>query len=169
VSLDLIHQEVQNLLLRTKQHSANGPDCISAWMLKTFAVEITPSFASLFNLSIRTGQLPAKWKSSSIVPFPKDSTPQVVQSFHPISLLPIISKILGEHLHQLVLNHLITNNILSENQYGFCSGRSTVIPLLLTMHHWNTLRSTYLRSVPRLVVSFLIQANLLTPFHIRPC
>ena len=60
-SLDLTHQEVQNLLLRTKQHSATGPDGISAWMLKTFAVEITPSLASLFNLSIRTGQLPAEW------------------------------------------------------------------------------------------------------------
>lgn len=46
-SLDLTHQELQNLLLRTKQHSATGPDGISAWMLKTFAVEITPSLASL--------------------------------------------------------------------------------------------------------------------------
>ena len=91
-TLDLTHQEVQNLLLRTKQHSATGPDGISAWMLKTFAVEITPSLASLFNLSIRTGQLPAEWKSSNIVPIPKDSTPQAVQSFCPISLLPIIGR-----------------------------------------------------------------------------
>ena len=139
-SLDLTHQEVQNLILRTKKHSAIGPDGISAWMLKTFTVEITtPSLTSLFNLSIRTGQLSAEWKSSNIVPIPKDSTPQTVQSFRPISLLPIFSKILEKCLHQLLLDQLIANNILSENQYGFRSGRSTVIPLLLATHHWHTI------------------------------
>ena len=46
-SLDLSHQEVQNLHLRTKPHSASGPDGISAWMLKAFVVEIAPSLASL--------------------------------------------------------------------------------------------------------------------------
>ena len=138
-TLDLTHQEVQNILLRTKLHSASGPDGISSWMLKTFAVEIAPFLTSLFNLSIRTGQLPAEWKSSNIVPIPKDSTPQDVQSFHPISLLPIISKILEKNLHQFLPDHLITNNILSENQCGFCSRQSTMILLLLATHHWHTI------------------------------
>ena len=58
----------------------------------------------------------------------------------------------------------LTNNILSENQYEFRSGRSTVIPLLL---HWlHTIGTPYLKNVPRLVVSFW---KLWTPFHIRLC
>ena len=32
--------------------------------------------------------------------------------------------------------HLITNNLLSDKQYGFCKGRSCVTQLLVTLHDW---------------------------------
>ena len=49
---------------------ANGPDGISAFMLKGVAHSIGPSLTKLFNLSIAQGCFPQCWKLSSIVPIP---------------------------------------------------------------------------------------------------
>ena len=137
-SYDIVSNEVANLLKRTKPHSASGPDGISTWMLRTFADSVSPSIASLFNLSITCGKLPAEWKLSHIVPIPKGSSRQDVRFYRPISLLPTISKCLERHIYRLLLEYLSSNQLLSDAQFGFCSGRSTVMPLLLATHQWHT-------------------------------
>ena len=120
-----------------KTHSAPGPDGITAWMLTNFAQSIAPSLSSIFNLSIAIGGLPADWKLSNIIPIPKSSARDDVRFFRPISLLPIVGKILEKHIHQLLLEFMSSKGLLSENQFGFRKGRSTVTPLLLATHHWH--------------------------------
>ena len=137
-SYDMVSNEVANLLKKTKLHSASGPDGISTWMLRTFADSVSPSITSLFNLSIHCGKLPAEWKLSHIVLIPKESSKQDVRFYRPISLLPTISKCLERHIYQLLLEHLSSNQLLSDAQFGFRSGRSTVMPLLLATHQWHT-------------------------------
>lgn len=138
-SLDFTHQEVQNLLLRIKQHSATGPDGISAWMLKHSMLRSHPlllpfSTPQLGQVnSLPNGFLPIFGRRDMGW---KDCTISGVES---LGIDTIICKILEKHLHQLLGDHRITNNILSENQYEFHSGRSTVIPLLLATHYWQTI------------------------------
>ena len=60
-----------------------------------------------------------------------------VQSLQPISLLSILSKCLEKHLYQLLLEHFESNFVLSESQFGFRKGRSTIIPLMVAVHHWH--------------------------------
>ena len=98
-----------------------------------------PSIASLYNLSLRSGSLPAEWKRSNIVPVPKESSKSDVRSFRPISLLPLISKTFEKHIHHILLQFLTRDNLLSNNQFGFRAGRSTVTPLLLATHRWHSI------------------------------
>ena len=81
--------------------------------------------------------MPGEWKLSHVVPIPKVSSKQDVCFYRPISLLPIISKCLERHIHQLLLEHLSSNEILSDAQFGFRSQRSTVMPLLLATNEWH--------------------------------
>ena len=60
-------------------------------------------------------------------------------SYQPISRLPIISKCLESHIKQLQLEYLSSNNLLSNDQYGFHASGSTVIPLLLATHQWHSI------------------------------
>ena len=107
-------------------------------MLHNFSDVLSSSVSSLFNLSIRSGRLPAEWKLSHIVPIPKSTTNHDVASFQPISLLSLLSKCLERHFHKLLLKHLLTNNILSDAQYiWFRKGRSTVTPLLVIVNQWH--------------------------------
>ena len=72
------------------------------------------------------------------MPIPKESSCHDVQSFWPIFLLSIIlSKCLEKHLYQRLLEHFESNFVLSESQFGFRKGHSTIIPLMVAVHHWH--------------------------------
>ena len=135
--LDITPDEVREHLCRINSHSALGADQISAWMLSTFAEELVPSITAMFNHSLKLGKIPHEWKRSNIVPIPKEANKSEVRFYRPISLLPIISKILERHIHSLLFNHLSSHNTLSANQFGFRPGRSTITPLLIAVHKWH--------------------------------
>ena len=131
-------QRVMKLVLTSpRMRSTWSPHGITSWMLSTFADVIAPSLASLYNLSIYTGQIPTDWKLSNVVPIPKESNKNDVRLFRPISLLPVVSKVLERHLHQLLMNQLLSRNVLSDMQFGFRRDRSTIIPLLAATHQWH--------------------------------
>ena len=128
---------VLDLLLSLDTTKASGPDGISAKMLKNTATSIASSITKIFNQSITTGQVPSGWKSSLVVPIPKTSDAlQNPNNYRPISLLSILSKILEKHIYSLIAKHLSEHCPLSDAQWGFIPGRSTVSALLSTVHHW---------------------------------
>ena len=98
-----------------------------------------PSIAiapSLTNLSITTGCFPTCWKTSNVVPVPKSKTHSDCTQYRPISLLSVVSKLLEKHLHSYISLHLSVSHPISEKQWGFQSGRSTVSALLTVTHEW---------------------------------
>ena len=115
---------------------ANGPDGISARMLRSTATAIAPSLTKLFNRSIVCGRPPATWKISSVVPIPKKSRPGSTADYRPISLLSILSKVLERHFHSLISDHLLSQHPLANCQWGFQPRKSTVSALLHTTHIW---------------------------------
>ena len=115
---------------------ANGPDGISARMLKNTAPSITPSLTKLLNLSIQSGTFPETWKLSSVVPIPKGNGHESPSNYRPISLLSVTSKLLERHFHQLITDHLSDNHPLANTQWGFQPAKSTVGALLSTIYDW---------------------------------
>ena len=114
---------------------ANGPDGISARMLKNTAPSITPSLTKLLNLSIQSGTFPETWKLSSVVPIPKGNGHESPSNYRPISLLSVTSKLLERHFHQLITDHLSDNHPLANTQWGFQPAKSTV-GALLSIYDW---------------------------------
>ena len=128
--------EVCDMLAALDITKASGPDGISTRMLKYTAPNIAPSLTKLFNLSISTGNIPLAWKKSLIVPIPKGQELSSPSNYRPVSLLPIISKVLERHIYKVLLDHLQLNHPLSAFQWGFLEGRSTVAALLHLTDHW---------------------------------
>ena len=87
-------EEVLQLLQTIDISKSSGPDRISSRMLKATVVSIAAPVTKLFNLSISSGTFPTKWKLSSVVPIPKSSDKGSPKNYRPISLLPILSKLL---------------------------------------------------------------------------
>ena len=105
-------------------------------MLKSTAPCIASSLTRLFNLSISAGIIPSSWKKSVVVPIPKCQQPSSPCNYRPVSLLPIVSKILERHIYMVINDHLEHNHPLLAFQWGFLDGRSTVTALLHLTNQW---------------------------------
>ena len=86
-------------------------------------------------MSIASGKLPTDWKSSLVVPIPKKGDLSDPSNYRPISLLPVLSKVL-EH-EQLLYDHLLEYAPISTKQWGFLPGRSTTDAVLTVTHDWH--------------------------------
>ena len=99
-------EELVHLINGPDVPKANGPDGISAYMLKATADSIAPPLTNLFILSISNGIFPKSWKEARIAPIHKLKTKHSPSGYRPISLLSILSKLLEKHFHLLITDHL---------------------------------------------------------------
>ena len=129
--------EILNDIISLDVNKASGPDGISPIMLKRTAHSIAPSLTALFNISIRLGQFPELWKTSSVVPIPKSSSHKEASNYRPISLLSLLSKLIERHFHRLISDHLTEARQLSNNQWGFQARKSTTTALLSVVNEWH--------------------------------
>lgn len=129
-------EEVQWLLSRLDTTKSNGPDGISARMLKAVAPCIAPSITKLFNMSIESACFPTMWKTANVVPVPKSNNHANPSNYRPISLLPTLSKLLEHHIHFLLSEQLSSLHPISNAQWGFQSRKSTVTALLTSTYEW---------------------------------
>lgn len=77
-----------------------------------------------------TGVVPAVWKHSIVVPIHKSGDADLPNNYCPISLLPILSKILEKIITSQLTEYLDSNSILSNTQHGFRGSLSTQTALL---------------------------------------
>ena len=66
-----------------------------------------------------TSTFPSEWKKAKVTPIYKDGDKSDVSNYRPISVLPILSKILERAVHDQMYNYLTRNNILNQCQSGF--------------------------------------------------
>ena len=125
--------DIVRLLSDLDTTKATGPDGISALMLKSTALAIAPLVTLLCNLSISHGTVPGNWKTSLIIPIHKQGDASNPGNYRPISLLPIISKVLERHISEK-LRSFVT---ISDQQWGFLPGRSTTGAILSAVHDWH--------------------------------
>ena len=118
-------------LNRLKRNKATGIDQLPPNMLKDCSEEISGPLASIINLSLNTHTVPTLWKSAKISPVFKSGNPDLVENYRPISILPILSKLLEQTVHDRLYNFFEDNNILSNCLFGFRKRRSTKLATVL--------------------------------------
>ncbi|MEL6988474.1 MAG: reverse transcriptase family protein [Bacteroidota bacterium] len=84
----------------------------------------------IVNTSIVTGNYPTTWKTPEVIPIHKNGDPLDVGNYRPISLLPILSKILEKVIANQLTDFLESNRLLANNQHGFRPCLSTETALL---------------------------------------
>ena len=63
-------------------------------MLKSAGLAIVPSLTRLFNLCLSEWKFPASWKKADVIPLHKKNNKDVCTNYRPVSVLPVVSKIL---------------------------------------------------------------------------
>ena len=65
----------------------------------------------MFNASLNTASVPAKWKTATIIPVFKSGNSKDVGNYRPIALTPTPCKLIEKLLHKHIMNFLNHNNI----------------------------------------------------------
>jgi hypothetical protein len=128
VSVKMILKYLQKLPPR----KAMGRDDIPAVVLRNCALVFAPCLASLAELIIRCGAFPEAWKMGIVIPVPKGKLTSHPADYRPITLLPIISKVIEKCISEMIQLHV--NSCLSEYQFGFRQRRSTTDAILYLQH-----------------------------------
>ena len=81
-------------MLDNLQPTAAGLDGLPAWYLQVAAPIFCRTIANLFNMSLATSTVPHQWKEARIRPVPKVSAPKEHADYRPISVTPIMCRLM---------------------------------------------------------------------------
>ena len=127
---DIDEQFVNKNLHELKTNKAIGLDRVSAHLLKDSANVLTPVLTKLFNRSLSSSIYPDIWKCGKVTALFKSGERTDPNNYRPITVLPIVSKILEKAAHSQMYSYLQDNKLLSPFQFGFRPKSSTEIALV---------------------------------------
>ena len=78
-------------------------------------------------MSLKTSMVPTVWKNAKITPIYKSGPTNNTENYRPISVLPVLSKVLEKATHAQLIKYLEDNNLISKFQFGYRAKRSTQV------------------------------------------
>ncbi|GJQ66664.1 hypothetical protein Trydic_g4632 [Trypoxylus dichotomus] len=128
--------EIEALLKNLKRKKSTGHDGITSEAIKNLPSEGMAAITDIINAILKLGHFPDTWKEAKVIMIRKPGKPSNdTNSYRPISLLPIISKI----AERVILNRLNEATeelgIIPHHQLGFREGHSTTHQLVRLIEH----------------------------------
>ena len=127
---------VYTLIMKLPISKSVGLDKISTKLLQIAAPAITQPLTKIFNTAIDLGQFPLEWKAARVIPIFKKGQRTILDNYRPISILPVVSKLMERILYNQLSKYLEKESILSEYQFGFRSRHSTTTTLIDCTNEW---------------------------------
>ena len=124
-------ETVCKLLSSIDTHKACGSDGIPGCILKQCAQVLAPSLTTLINMSLSSGIVPQILKRADVRPLFKSGDPTLAKNYRPVSLLPIVSKLLECVVQQQLRRHLEEHHVLPDCQFAYRHNYSTEDALFL--------------------------------------
>jgi len=91
-------------LLDRLHATAEGSDALPAWFLRILAPIISSILSHLFNNSLSSSHVPKQWKTAVIHPIPKVPDPTSPSDYRPISVVPILSRLVERVIYSSYLH-----------------------------------------------------------------
>ena len=80
--------------------------------------------------------MPDEWKASIVIALHKKESKSNINNYRPVSLTSVICQVLESILVDKKMEYFKSNNLLSNNQFGFIKGRSVNIQLINLLDKW---------------------------------
>ena len=129
-------QKVLKFLSNIDINKATGTDMIGPRLLKFAAPFIADEITFICNQSIAKSVFPSKWKEAKVTPLFKNGPHEDVNNYRPISILPVLSKVLEKHVHESLYDYLHAFQLLHKTQSGFRSQHSCETALVNMIDSW---------------------------------
>jgi hypothetical protein len=110
--INITNTGVEKLFQNLNAHKAAGPDNIRPMVLKELASEISPIMSIIYNVSIKTGEIPDDCRSAVITPAFKQGQKYVPANYRSISLTCICCRVIEHIVTSHIMGHAERNNII---------------------------------------------------------
>ncbi len=115
-------EEINEVISQLPNNKCAGPDGFSAEFYKTFRETLSPIMLCMINHSTLQAELPPSLYRANIALIPKPGRDKLeVGSYHPVSLIPIETKIVSKVLANRLKKHICS--ITHNDQTGFMPNR----------------------------------------------
>ncbi len=129
---DLVVKKLQNL----NSSKTPGLDGFHPRVLKEAASELAVPLSIIFQKSFDEASLPQIWKDASVTPIFKKGKKNQPGNYRPVSLTSIVCKVMESIVRDHLMAHMISEDLLSDEQHGFRPGRSCTTNLLAALDKW---------------------------------
>lgn len=124
--------EVRAELRKVRAGKSAGPDGITPRLLKDCASELAGPLCTIFNMSLKTGHVPARWKTSCLVPVPKVPRPTGMKDYRPVALTSVIMRTLERLLLRLLRPQV--EQALDPLQFGYQENMGVDDAVIFMLH-----------------------------------
>lgn len=121
----MIEKEIIDIINECKNKTSTDYNEIDTKVIKKGIHGISKPLTHIFNLSLQSSQFANNMKIAKVIPLYKTGDKHLFTNYRPVSLLPQFSKILEKAFNNRLDNFIEKHNLLTDNQYGFSSNRST--------------------------------------------
>ena len=132
----------ENIILLTLKElnisKSPGPDEIGARLLTELSENICLPLQKIFETSIKTSSIPDELKDAKISAIHKKGNKKLACNYRPISLTSVVCKCMEKIIRNHIISYMKVNGMFSQKQYGFISGRSTVLQLNKILDEWTS-------------------------------
>ena len=126
VTSDMINKIIDSL----KPKSCSNADRISSKLLKFIGKDVSEHLCTIFNQCIKNSIFPDLLKMAKVIPIHKANEDFLFQNYRPISILSSVSKVLERIMHDQMIEHFSSLELLYKSQYGFRKCHSTELSAL---------------------------------------
>lgn len=162
---NLSDEEWEGAIKRLKDKSAPGPDRITNEILKIIIREAPEVVKGVMEKCLKEGSFPAIWKTARLVLVPKPEKQGVRREYRPLCMLNTMGKLLERLITNRLEKEIESKGGISENQYGFRKGRSTIDAVTRIL---NIAESTNRASYGKRRYSVMVSLDIKNAFNTAP-
>ena len=124
--------ETLKLIKKLGNNTSTGNDDIDALAIKHAAGILYKPLNYVINISISKQEFIPKWKIGKLLPLYKGKglDKRDPNSYRPISLLPVVGKMIERSLQNQIMDYMIKTNQLNENLHAYRKSHSTTTAML---------------------------------------
>ena len=116
---------ILNIINKLPHKNSCGFDNLSTKIIKALKDSLIKPLTLIINQILYTGVFPSQLKIAKVIPIFKKDDNKMFNNYRPISLLPVLSKVVEKVISSQINDFLKTNNLFYDSQYGFRPGHST--------------------------------------------
>ncbi len=151
LDVPITEKEVRSAISKLKKYKSCGYDSLlNKYFMESVDI-LSLHMCDIFNAVLDSGYFPDVWSNGVIIPLFKKGNKEDVNNYRGITLVSCFSKIFTSILNRRISDFCERNNVLSDAQFGFREGRSTVDALHLLL----SITQRYLNENKRLYCVFV--------------